>query len=85
MNECNQIRNAYSLRLSLYHLLESCFFLGGGPELSAYFIGGGCLNACYMRARGEGGSKKAKKLRAYYINGPQLKSTQLDDFVMCNL
>ena len=28
------------------------------------------LNLCYMRARGVGGSKKAKKLRAYYINGP---------------
>ena len=23
-----------------------------------------------MRAKGEGGSKKAEKLRAYYINGP---------------
>ena len=44
-------------------------FLGGGQELSAYLTGG----VAEMRAicvQGGGGSKKAEKLRAYYINGP---------------
>ena len=44
---------------------------GGVIALSVHFLRGGHQNACRMRAGGGRGSKKAKKLRAHFMYGPQ--------------
>ena len=47
------------------------FLTGGGViAFSVHFLRGGHPNACRMRAGGGRGSKKAKKLRAHYMDGP---------------
>ena len=43
---------------------------GGGIGLACALIEGGSTKCVHMRAEGERGSKKAKNLRAHYMDGP---------------
>ena len=45
-------------------------FLGGGVNKGSMYAEGGAGIAYKLRTRGEGGSKKAEKLRTYYVHVP---------------
>ena len=44
---------------------------GGGIGLAYALLEGGSAKCVHMRAEGGRGSKKAKKLRAHYMDGPK--------------
>ena len=49
-------------------------FLGGGGNIGSTYAKGGSGIAYRVSTRGEGGSKKAEKLRTYYVHVPKVVS-----------
>ena len=46
------------------------YLIGGGIGIACALLEGGLPKCVHMRAEGGRGSKKAKKLRAHYMDGP---------------
>ena len=60
------------------------YWRGGVTALSVHFLRRGHSNACRICAGGGRGSKKAKKLRAHFMYGPQaVGSLIVNSWLLC--